>query len=237
MKCCFVEGQQSKGAEVQHESMSSLAGMMPGEGLTGGVAEADTQRARKLMLEVQDSPSLRQGKCFVLTPSGLQQSARPLKDGRTIIGTDAETCDIVLSPDDSELGKMHFVIEYSQAIENFLIKDLGDGNGTFMKIEGSHTLHDGDVLAFGLSYAGVQIQRQGPGSTLTLRFYEGPRASEMFSFGSNDDTIKIGRIEDCTVQIEDSALSRYQCFISYLPTTGWIATDGDGKRKSANGTW
>ncbi len=237
MKCCFVQAQPAKGAELQHESMSSLAGMMPGEGFTGGAVEGDTQRVQKLMLEVQDSPSLRQGKCFVLTRAGLQQSSRLLKDGRTIIGTDTETCDIVLGAEDPELGKMHFVIEYSQATENFLIKDLGDGNGTFMKIEDSHALHDGDVLAFGLSYAGVQIQSQGTGSTLTLRFYEGPRASEMFSFGSNDDTIKIGRIEDCTIQIEDSALSRYQCFISYLPTTGWIVTDGDSKRKSANGTW
>lgn len=217
--------------------MGSLAGMIPGESIPAGDGEGDTLQTRKLILEVQDSPHARQGKSYLVTPNGFQQSSRLLKDGKTIVGTDVENCDIVLSAEDPELGKTHFVIEYSPSHESFLIKDLGDGNGTFMKINGSHLLHDGDVLALGQSYAGVQIRSQDTGSMLTLRFYEGPRASEMFSFGSNDEIIKIGRVEDCTVQIDDTSLSRYQCFIRHLAATGWLVCDGDGKRKSANGTW
>ena len=210
---------------------------MPGDSMVVGDGEGDTMRVKKVLLEVQDSPSLRAGKCFVITPSGLRQSNRQMGDGRTIVGTEPTNCDIVLSPEDKDIGKMHFVIEYNQANECFYIKDLGEGNGTFMKIEGSHTLHNGDVLSFGTSHAGVQIQSQGQGSTLTLRFFEGPRANDMISFGSNDEFVKIGRVQDCTIVIDDNNLSRYQCMIQHQQGKGWVVIDGDGSRKSANGTW
>ena len=236
-QCCLTQSPSGRAPEGQHESMASLAGVLPGESMAVGDGEGDPMHVRKLVLEVQDSPCLRAGKSFVITANGLKQSTRRMNDGRTIVGTEAGTCDIVLSPDDPELGKMHFVIEFNQANECFTIKDLGEGNGTFMKIEGSHTLHNGDVLSFGASHAGVQIQSQGSASTLTLRFFEGPRANDMLSFGSNDEFIKIGRVPDCAIVIDDNGLSRYQCMIQHQRGKGWVVIDGDGGRKSANGTW
>ena len=236
-QCCFSQQATGRGTEVQHESMASLAGVLPGESMIVGDGEGETIRVKKLMLEVQDSPSLRPGKCFVITPTGLRQSNRKMIDGRTIVGTDPNMCDIVMGEEDKELGKMHFVVEFSKAGDCFLIKDLGDGNGTFMKIEGSHVLHNGDVLSFGASHAGVQIQPQGCSSTFTLRFFEGPRASDMLTFGVNEEVVKIGRMHDCAVMIDDNNLSRYQCVIKHIHGKGWIVSDGVGSRKSANGTW
>jgi hypothetical protein len=216
--------------------MSALAGTASNLQAVGD-GDGEAMRVKKLLLEVQDSPSLEAGKCYEITPSGLRQSSRPIIDGRTVVGSDASACDIILSSDDTNIGKMHFVIEYTLGNDCFTIKDLGEGNGTYKQIDNTHSLHNGDVLSFGASHAGVQIESKGAGSTLTLRFFEGPRASEIFSFGSNDELVKIGRIADCSIVIEDANLSRYQCLIQYKPNTGWVVIDGDGSRRSANGTW
>lgn len=217
--------------------MNSLAGVLPAESQVVGDGEGDPIHAQKLLLQVQDSPAFPLGKTFILTRTGLRHSTRRMNDGRTIIGTEPTTCDILLNADDPEVGKMHCVIEFYAANECFTVKDLGEGNGTFMKIMDSQTLHNGDVLSFGASHAGVQIQSQGSASTLTLRFFEGPRANEILSFGSNDEYVKIGRVPDCTIVIDDNNLSRYQCMIQHQRGKGWVIIDGDGGRTSANGTW
>lgn len=40
---------------------------------------------------------------------------------------------------------------------------------------------------------------------------------------------------DCHIKLEDSGLSRYHCIAYY--DKNWMFTDGDGQKKSTNGTW
>lgn len=56
------------------------------------------------------------------------------------------------------------------------------------------------------------------------------------TFTTRDSPIKIGRIPDCTVWIDDMNLSRCQCIAEYVDN-GWVVRDGDGKKASTNGTW
>ena len=48
-------------------------------------------------------------------------------------------------------------------------------------------------------------------SKLVIKFLDGPRSQESFTFLSNMNEIKIGRMSDCDIKINDSSLSRYQC--------------------------
>lgn len=59
----------------------------------------------------------------------------------------------------------------------------------------------------------------------------------MFTYQPGDKPVTIGRMADCNVRFDDNSLSRYQCTLSHVPGKGWMASDGDGKRASTNGTW
>ena len=50
-----------------------------------------------------------------------------------------------------------------------------------------------------------------------------------------DSPIKLGRIADCTIRIDDNSLSRYHCMLFY--DTCQKITDGDEENGSTNGTW
>lgn len=45
------------------------------------------------------------------------------------------TNDYEFPKETTELGKHHFKISYEKKINEYLLKDLGDGNGTFYKIK------------------------------------------------------------------------------------------------------
>lgn len=49
--------------------------------------------------------------------------------------------------------------------------------------------------------------------------------------------MKIGRVAGATIHFDDESLSRCQCSIAYSPDHGWSVSDGDGVKKSTNGTW
>ncbi len=55
-------------------------------------------------------------------------------------------------------------------------------------------------------------------------------------FQPNGKLIKIGRMPDCDILIDNKSLSRYQCVL-YHRETGWVIVDGDGTQPSKNGTW
>ena len=56
------------------------------------------------------------------------------------------------------------------------------------------------------------------------------------SFFPEKKIIKVGRAQDCDIQIDSNDVSKYQCLI-YYRTNNWAIADGDGKNGSRNGTW
>ena len=50
---------------------------------------------------------------------------------------------------ESGFGSKHFKIFYSSPDEEFRIKDLGEGTGTFVKIENQAAAKDGTMFSFG----------------------------------------------------------------------------------------
>lgn len=50
---------------------------------------------------------------------------------------------------ESGFGSKHFKIYYSKLDDEFKIKDLGEGSGTFVKIDGFFRVKDGSMISFG----------------------------------------------------------------------------------------
>ncbi len=55
-------------------------------------------------------------------------------------------------------------------------------------------------------------------------------------FSPAKQTVKIGRLNSCEIQIEDSLMSKYQAEIQFTDK-GWILSDGANGKSSTNGTW
>ena len=205
----------------------------------GGEEGPNIRPILRLSLEVLESPHFDIGQTFSITPAGCKTGSKAKQPNRTVIGADSELCDIVLVPDEERIEPKQCEITFNPASNSYDLVDLGEEtSGTYYKIEERFVLHSDDLLAFGLSIVSVQIQERGSVSTLTLRFWSGPKTGEAPSFGSNDEVIKIGRVADCSIKIDDANLSRHQCYVRFEPTRGWVITDGDvAKKPSANGTW
>ncbi len=50
-------------------------------------------------------------------------------------------------------------------------------------------------------------------------------------------TIKIGRMPDCEIRIDDNLLSKYQASIRWVNGTGWVLDDGFNNKPSTNSNW
>lgn len=238
-QCCCRGEDDRNVRDKRHESMFSLTDCANHRSPIPSMAESSPSclPSLKLLLEVRESAHLPAGRTYHITETGLKDSTKRLMDGKTIIGRDSELCDILIAADPKEIGRAHCCIDFDTRKRTFRLKDLGDGQGTFLKIEDHAVLQNGDLLSFGDTLMSVSISPNSSEAPISLRFYEGPKAGQVLKFNPGDDIIRIGRVRDCSIIIEDSNLSRYQCLLAYHDTSGWVLTDGDGCSRSANGTW
>ena len=192
--------------------------------------------AKRLLLTITEAQAMPVGEVLELEAEGLKGSRRSRRDGRTYAGHDQTYCDIVLPRDEFGVGSVHFVIEYNSVTSQYLLKDEGDGTGTFIKLTCPLPLQSYYILSFGSTHMTVILTQQGDVTKLTLRFIEGPKTGQSFEYTSRTEVVKIGRMPDCSIKFEDTSLSRYQCCLQYS-AAGWTLSDGDGSKPSTNGTW
>jgi len=194
---------------------------------------SDPPPLQRLLLTITEAQSLPVGEVLEIHPKGLLSSAIARRDGRTYAGYDHSYCDIVLPKDEFGIGSVHFVIEYNAANCQYLIKDEGDGTGTFVKLSDPLPLQSYYILSFGSTHMTVIVEE----TKLTVKFIEGPKAGQSYVYSNLKEVVRIGRMQDCSIKFDDTSLSRYQCSIRYLNNTGWTVIDGDGSKPSTNGTW
>jgi len=72
---------------------------------------------------------------------------------------------------------------------------------------------------------------------IIVKIFGGPNYGEIHRFDASIPVIKIGRMPDCEVKIDDSLLSKYQGSIKYMPNSGWTLFDGYAEKPSTNGNW
>ena len=191
-------------------------------------------------------------------------SRRNARDRTVFFGTqdDSAAVNDVLLPEGNGFGKQHFFIKYLIESNEYVVKDMGDGTGTFIKIISPIILSSGLIISFGESHMVVGINEKNASVSarvknsefsfpvgdeksggikegephLVVQFIDGPKAKEVFRFRIDDVPVTIGRSEKCKIKFPGSSLSRTQCQIDYLDEK-WILRDGDGGKCSTNGTW
>ncbi len=76
---------------------------------------------------------------LIINAQGLIGSQRNKSDGCTIIGSQEPIGepinDFVISNVDMGIGKRHMVIKYNIDNKSYYLRDLGDGSGTFVKLD------------------------------------------------------------------------------------------------------
>lgn len=198
----------------------------------------------RLNLKIIESSIVPIGTILKVNATGLEGSKRAKNDYKTYIGSqlmdNGEVInDYVIEEEAQGMGRQHLLIKFNPSTSKYMISDLGDGTGTFVKVGTELALREGFIVSFGNSH--MKILNAGSLNSLdkkiVIKFLEGPKINEEYCFQPNDDTILIGRMADCRIRFDDSNLSRYQCNVSYHQEKGWILKDGIGDKKSTNGTW
>ena len=82
------------------------------------------------------------------------------------------------------LEKRHFLIKYNKETKGYYLRDLGDGNGTFVRLDTSLQLKTGYIISFGDSHMFIQITDDfnESFSKLEIKFLDGPKTDQSFSF-------------------------------------------------------
>ena len=68
----------------------------------------------------------------------------------------------VILPETEGFGARHFQIKFSASKNSYLLKDLGDGSGTFVKVDRDFVLKNGQIVSFGENHmvVGIIIDKQ-----------------------------------------------------------------------------
>lgn len=119
------------------------------------------------------------GTQFEIFPYGLKSSLRNSKDGCVYAGCSEKSGmvrinDIILPEDEKGVGSRHFMIQYFKEKGTYMIKDMGEGMGTFIRLDKPLRLQNNFIVSFGESHVIIQVE----GICLTLRFIDGPRNEE-----------------------------------------------------------
>ena len=206
-----------------------------------------------LDLEVLNSWNLPIGLQLHIDEFGLKNSLRNEADGITYFGFQTEESlntnpyiDYLLPPKDQEydeqfVGK-HFQIRYDNDTKTYYIKDLGNGFGTFIKLNDEEKIKDNLLINIGETYIVFSFNIDNE-KELIIKLFTGEEQCNTYSFNSdNQKCIIIGRDSSlCDVIIEDKMLSRIHCCVNYKEKDnqkGWYIKDGNLKgKKSTNDTW
>lgn len=240
-KLCFVCSTQRcfKSEEIPTDFTVNLSALPPSKGcgyLSSQAKMSEAPQFKRLQLTIVEGDKKVVGQTFTIDCEGMRNSKRFKSDGRTYAGYDEYENDIVLPKDEFGVGSVHFVIEFNSMANQYMIKDQGDGTGTFVKLTFPHVLQSYHILSFGSTHMTVILSKTARKTRLSIKFIEGPKIGQTFTFDDPQEVIKIGRTPDCTIQFDHTSLSRHQCVITYKPE-GWTVQDGDGVKGSTNGTW
>jgi hypothetical protein len=134
-----------------------------------------------LNLVIVESEKLQVGKIFAISPEGLKNSDRTnAGDGCVYAGSlyyeqDKIVNDVVLPQSEKGVGKRHFMIQNKQ--DAYFLKDLGDGMGTFIRLNKPLRLKSNYIISFGDSHMIVVIENLPP-PRLVIKFIDGPKVDQ-----------------------------------------------------------
>ena len=145
-----------------------------------------------------------------------------------------------------------FQISFNQMLNEFLIKDLGNGMGTFVKINGRIDLPSNSLFCIGNTFVIAHYEEEDH-DNLSLKIYNENISEDIKEYiftPSENPLIKIGRLpKGNNVTVNDYLISKTHCMLVYNEFGGWGLIDGyeetveiSGELQkeiipSTNGTW
>ena len=110
---------------------------------TGLVIPAEeAQNAKQLRIDVIEGfDHVDKNVSLLINAQGLEGSLRAKNDGCTIIGSGEHgpngepINDFVIPQDELGIGKRHLIIKYNLDNGEYYMRDLGDGSGTFVRLD------------------------------------------------------------------------------------------------------
>ena len=154
-------------------------------------------------------------------------------------------------PEEKFIGK-YFQITYNVIMKKYLLKDLGIGLGTFIKIKESFLLKDNSLINIGDSFIVVNFESendkqqhddlavttieskfQGIGKKISLKIFEEDpithqHCTNMFTFEPIEHKrVTIGRKNHGNdVELNDTLISKTNTTVEYVEQEGWLIKDG-----------
>jgi hypothetical protein len=100
-----------------------------------------------------------------INAQGLIGGHRHKQDGCVIIGTKPAfgdpskpaLNDYNVEVEESDEGKRHMIIKYNMIDRRYYLQDLGNGSGTFVKIDNPLRMKNGYIISFGDSHMTVSF--------------------------------------------------------------------------------
>ena len=227
----------------------------------------NVSKAKNLYLDVICSGKDQTSSLLTITPCGIENGIRSVKDGTTFFGFEEHKgehgIDYLIKPkeekyDNRFIGK-HFQIKFNPNDMTYYLKDLGHGFGTFIKVTTWTKITNNMLLNIGENYIvftlgveeellmsekhGVNDDNKGKyNNMINVKIFSGNIKHGVLSFVPEKSPITMGRSQECEILIDDSMLSRIHCTIEYK-NSGWFIIDGqkmemkDVYKNSTNGTW
>jgi len=176
------------------------------------IPDSEIDKAPSLSLKIIEGPSTDQ--IYLINACGIVgMQGRGRKDGCVLVGSqeyadniDEPYNDIVFEPgENSEIGKRHFLIKYIPDTTSYYLRDLGDGNGTFVRLDNPLVLKTGYIISFGEFHMFIQIfEGHIEISSRTESTSSEQKSQQNFTFktpvateeGKDNLLLKIGRMND-----------------------------------------
>ena len=178
-KCCFTSS-ESQDVEITEHDPKSHSTNDTTMTVVKSPLPSSAREVLRLTLTIIDTAHNEQNHQYYIYPDGLKGSKRKVSDGCVYAGSlDKEgkllVNDIWLSEQEKGVGKRHFMIKFNKGeryleSQSYFIKDMGDGLGTFIRVEQPLKLRNLNIVSFGDSHMIVNID----GNLVNLRFIEGP---------------------------------------------------------------
>lgn len=128
-----------------------------------------------------EGPDFSKDLTLEINACGLRGSNRKKNDGCTVIGSQLHNehgevqVDFVMNQDDHGIGGRHLIIKYNMDDRKYYMRDLGDGSGTFVRLDRALELKNGFIVSFGYSHMAVNIFKDAGRDQILLKFIDGPK--------------------------------------------------------------
>ena len=140
---------------------------------------------------------------------------------------------------------LYFKIKYDFFTHKYYLKDMGDGFGTFVKIDNSiikenTIINIGDsflIFSFKIHVNYENDKKINNQKILLVKVCNEEGEFRPIILGKEKDLYTIGRSKDADLIINDTMLSRINCFLYYNKGVWKIQDGSQNGEYSTNGTW